>query len=147
MSFYDRQMIKQYYQYYRYYDKLTNQTNISSYRFFYSKYFFLPQYPRLRYYTHGGKFRKLITENMKLRLPMADINCYIWIYIHYYKLQLKCYICFCLLILLILLFVVVDFVYSLFNSFYCSAGFSVCFTFLPHIITLLFVLSLCIRTL
>ena len=53
-----------------------------------------------------------------------------------------CHICFCLLILLILLFVFVDFVvaYLFFNSFHCScSGFSIYFTFLSAISTLLFV--------
>ena len=51
-----------------------------------------------------------------------------------------CYICFCLLILLISLFAVVDVVvvYSFFSSFYCScSGFSIYFTFLLVISTLL----------
>ena len=53
-----------------------------------------------------------------------------------------CYICFCLLILLILLFVVVVVVYLFFNSFYCSccSGFSMYFTFLLVVGTLLFLL-------
>ena len=61
-----------------------------------------------------------------------------------------CYIYFCLLILLILLFVVVDVVvvYSFFNSSYCSCfGFSIYFTFLSLVGTLLFMLALCIGAL
>ena len=61
-----------------------------------------------------------------------------------------CYICFCLLILLILLFVVVDVVvvYSFFNSFYCICfGFSIYFTILSVVGTLLFMLALCIGAL
>ena len=72
---------------------------------------------------------------------------YVCLFILFIYLFALCYIYFCLLILSVLFFVVVVVAYSFFNSFHCScSGFSMYFTFLLVISTLLFMLSLCIRT-